>query len=193
MRMCVVFKLVTAGKISIAMDTIKELFKIDKEHTKDERKMRADELTKGRMILEQLSDHLKEMKKGSRLQPVTSEQSKGQFENLEQLYQAIDRLQLIQLEPSECEVVIPDPPVIVKKKTTLMILLKSKNDNPVADASKELNVFIENTRVDKAIQVGAIKEVGGGRYEASFTASRCGYYMISIIVDGHHIQGSPYK
>ena len=57
----------------------------------------------------------------------------------------------------------------------------------------ELNVFIENIRGKDAIQVGPIKEVGGGRYEASFTASRCGYYMISIIVNGHHIPGSPYR
>ena len=41
--------------------------------------------------------------------------------------------------------------------------------------------------------VKPVKEVGGGRYEVPFTASRCGYYMISIIVDGHHIPGSPYK
>ena len=74
-----------------------------------------------------------------------------------------------------------------------MIMLKNKNDNPVTNSSKELNVFVENSSDDKALQVRPIKEVGGGRYEATFTASRCGYYMISIIVDGHHIPGSPYK
>ena len=45
----------------------------------------------------------------------------------------------------------------------------------------------------ESVFVNPIKEVGSGRYEASFTASRCGYYMISIIVDGHHIPGSPYR
>ena len=59
--------------------------------------------------------------------------------------------------------------------------------------SEKLSTFIEDIRDGEAIQVIPIKEVGGGRYEASFTASRCGYYMISIIVDGHHIPGSPYK
>ena len=112
-------------------------------------------------------------------------------DNMEQLCQAVNKLGYIPLESSKCEVVIP--PVIVKKKTTLMIMLKNKNNNPVTDASKELNVFIENIRDGEVIQVKAIKEVGGGRYEASFTASRCGYYMISIIVDGRHIPGSPYK
>ena len=155
------------------------------------RKTRSEELTKRRMILEQRSDHLKEMKQRSRLEPVISEQAELEFDNIEQLCQAVNKLGYIPLELSKCEVVIP--PVIVKKKTTLMIMLKNKNNNPVTDASKELNVFIENIRDKEVIQVRAIKEVGGGRYEASFTASRCGYYMISIIVNGHHIPGSPYK
>ena len=154
-------------------------------------KMRSEEHAKRRMILEQRSDHLKEIKQRSRLEPVMSEQAEIQFDNIEQLSQAVNKLGYIPLEPSKCEVVIP--PVIVKKKTTLMIMLKNKNNNPVTDAIKELNVFIENTRDGKAIQVRAIKDVGGGRYEASFTASRCGYYMISIIVDKYHIPGSPYK
>ena len=157
----------------------------------DEGKMRAEELTKRKMILEQRSDHLKEMKNRSRLEPVMSEQAKPEFDNIEQLSQTIRLLGYIPLDPSKCEVVIP--PVIVKKKTILTIMLKNKNNNPVTDASKELKVFIENIRDGEVIQVRAIKEVGGGRYEASFTASRCGYYMISIIVDGHHIPGSPYK
>ena len=156
-----------------------------------EGKMRAEELTKRRMILEQRSDHLKEMKKKSRLHPVASEQAEPEFENIEQLCEAVNKFPFVLLDPSNCEVVIP--PVIVKKTTALMIMLKNKNNKPVTDASKELNVFIENIRGGKAIQVGPIKEVGGGRYEASFTASRCGYYMISIIVDGHHIPGSPYR
>ena len=154
-------------------------------------KMRSEEHAKRRMILDQRSDHLKEMKQRSRLEPVISELVEIQFDNIEQLCQAVNKLEYITLEPSKCEVVIP--PVIVKKKTTLMIMLKNKNNNPVTDASKELNVFLENIRDGEAIQVRAIKEVDGGRYEASFTASRCGYYMISIIVDGHHIPGSPYK
>ena len=74
-----------------------------------------------------------------------------------------------------------------------MIMLKNKNSDPVTNGSEELNVFIENTQDGKTIQVRAIDAVGGGRYEASFTTSRCGCYMISIIVDGYHIPGSPYK
>ena len=155
----------------------------------NEEKMRAEELTKRRMILEQRSDHLKEIKKRSRLEPVMSEQVEPEFENIEPLCRAVKKLLFLPVEPSKCEVVIP--PVIVKKKTTLMIMLKNNNNNPVT--SEELIVFIRNIQDGKAIQVRAIEEVGDGRYEASFTATRCGYYMISIIVDGHHIPGSPYK
>ena len=157
----------------------------------DEGKIRAEELTKRRMILEQRSDHLKEMKNRSRLEPVMSEQAKPEFDNIEQLSQTIRLLGYIPLDPSKCKVIIP--PVIVKKKTTLMIMLKNKNNNPVTRSCAEINVIVKKTKGDEVIQVRAIKEVGGGRYEASLTASRCGYYMISIIVDGHHIPGSPYK
>ena len=159
----------------------------------DEGKMRAEELTKRRMILEQRSDHLKEMKNRSRLEPVMSEQAKPEFDNIEQLSQTIRLLGYIPLDPNKCEVIIP--PVIVKKKTTLMIMLKDKNNNPATRSCEEINVVVKETKGGEAIQVRAIKEVGGGRYEASFTiaTSRCGYYMISIIVDGHHIPGSPYK
>ena len=158
-----------------------------------EGKMRAEELTKRRIILEQRSDHLKEMKKRSRLEPVMSEQVEPEFKNIDQLCKAINKWPFFPLDPSKCEVVIP--PVIVKKKTTLMIMLNNKKNNPhhSTDVSKELNVFIENIRDGKVIQVRSIKEVGSGGYKASFTASRCGYCMISIIVDGHHIPGSPYK
>ena len=157
----------------------------------NEEKMRAEELTKRRMILEQQNDHLKEMKKRSRLEPVMSEQVEPQFKNMETLCRAVNKLPFLPVDPSKCEVVIP--PVIVKKTTTLMIMLKNKNNNPVTNCSEELNVFIENVRDGKAIQVRPIKEVGGGRYDTSFTINRCGHYMISIIVDGHHIPGSPYK
>ena len=104
------------------MDTTEELFRSDKENKINEEKMRAEELTKRRMILEQRSDHLKEMKKRSRLEPVMREQAEPEFENIEPLCQAVKKLPFVPVEPSKCEVVIP--PVIVKKKMTLMIRLR---------------------------------------------------------------------
>ena len=77
----------------------------------NEEKMRIEELIKRRMILEQQSDHLKEMKKRSRLEPVMSVQVQPQFENIETLCRAVNKLWLIPVDPSKCEVVIP--PVVV--------------------------------------------------------------------------------
>ena len=73
-----------------------------------------------------------------------------------------------------------------------MITLKDHyyNNDFMIDQKELLTVTV---LLDNIIENVFILEVGGGRYEASFTASRCGYYMISIIVDGHHIPGSPYK
>ena len=85
------------------------------------------------------------------------------------------------------------PTVTLKEEATLMITLRDGNNDLVTDESKTLTVTVLFAKTKEYIFVNPIKEVGGGRYEVSFTGSRCGYYMISIIVDGHHIPGSPYK
>ena len=161
------------------------------EKTK-ERKVKVEEFTKKRIILKQQTDNLKEIRKRTKLESVMSEQEKPVFENIEQLCQAVNGLGFAFLDPSKCQVEIPSV-IIVNQKATMTITLRNKNNNPVTNSSEVINVLIENARERKAIQVRAIKEVGSGRYEASFTANRCGYYMISIIVDRHHISGSPYK
>ena len=74
-----------------------------------------------------------------------------------------------------------------------MITLRNKHNDLVINESEKIMVTILFDKTMESVFVNPIKEVEGGRYEASFTASRCGYYMISIIVDGHHIPGSPYK
>ena len=158
----------------------------------NQRKAKAEEFTKKRIILKQQTDNLKEIRKRTKLEPVMSEQEKPVFENIEQLCQAVNGLGFAFLDPSKCQVEIPSV-IIVNQKATMTITLKNKNNNPVTNSSEVINVLIENAREHEVIQVRAINEVGSGRYEASFTASACGYYMISIIVDGHHISGSPYK
>ena len=85
------------------------------------------------------------------------------------------------------------PTVIINKEATLTITLTDSHNDPVFGISEKLTVTVIFDRTMESTFVKPIKEVGSGRYEASFTASRCGYYMISIIVDGHHIPGSPYK
>ena len=85
------------------------------------------------------------------------------------------------------------PTVTVNKEATLMITLRNKYNDLVIDETEKIMVTVLFGKTMESVFVNPIKEVGNGRYEASFTASRCGYYMISIIVDGHHIPGSPYK
>ena len=92
---------------------------------------------------------------------------------------------------SKCEVTIPT--VTVNKEATLMITLRNEHSNLIINESEKIMVTVLFGKKRVPVFVKPIKEVGSGRYEASFTASRCGYYMISIIVDGHHIPGSPYK
>ena len=78
-----------------------------------------------------------------------------------------------------------------------MITLRDGDDDFVISEKEKIlitvNVFFDKTTEYQYVCLKPIKEVGGGRYEASFTASRCGYYMISIIVDRQHIPGNPYK
>ena len=85
------------------------------------------------------------------------------------------------------------PTVTVNKEATLMITLRNKHNDLVIDGSERIMVTVSFDKTMESVFVNPIKEVDGGRYKASFTTSRCGYYMISINVDGHHILGSPYK
>ena len=168
---------------------LKNCLKLTKKTS--EEKMSAEELTKRRVILEKRRDNLKEMKQKTKLEPVMSEQGNIKFEYLENLCQAISKLGLIPMDPSKCETLFPM--MTAKKTTKFMIILKNRNNNPVSNGGKELDIFIKSIRDDKPVQVVSIKEVGNGRYEVSFTAARCGYYMISITVEGQHIRGSPYR
>ena len=74
-----------------------------------------------------------------------------------------------------------------------MITLRDIDNDFVINNSDKITVNVLFDKTMEHVFVKPIKEVSGGSYEASFTTNRCGYYMISIIVDGHHIQGSPYK
>ena len=94
-------------------------------------------------------------------------------------------------DSSNCEVIIPV--VTVNKEATLIITLRDSYNDFLIDESEKLTVTALFNKTMEHVSVKPIKEVGGGRYEASFTVGRCGHYTISIIVDGHHISGSPYE
>ena len=80
----------------------------------------------------------------------------------------------------------------VNKEATLKITLRDSDGDFAIGKSEEIITILFDKSMESAF-LKPIEEVGSGRYEASFTASRCGYYMMFIIVDGHHIPGSPYK
>ena len=85
------------------------------------------------------------------------------------------------------------PTVTVNKEATLTITLRNEHNDLVIDESEKIMVTVLFEKTKEFLFVNPIEEVGGRRYEASFTASRCGYYLISLIVDGHHLPNSPYK
>ena len=74
-----------------------------------------------------------------------------------------------------------------------MITLRDIDNDFVINNSDKITVNVLFDKTMERVFVKSVKEVSGGRYEASFTANRCGYYMISITVEGYHIPGSPYK
>ena len=74
-----------------------------------------------------------------------------------------------------------------------MITLRDIDNDFVINKSDKVTVNVLFDKTKEHVYVKPIKGVGDGRYEASFTPIRCGYYVISIIVDGDHIPGSPYR
>ena len=129
------------------------------------------------------------MKSRSKLEPTKKEQKEISFKGVEWLQQEVKRLGFIPLDPSKCEVVIPI--MMVNKETTLMITVRDINNDLVCGSSEELRVSVQFFKSGEAISVGPINEVGGGRYNATFTPVRYGDHMISVMVDGCHISYSP--
>ena len=84
------------------------------------------------------------------------------------------------------------PIVTVNKEATLVMTLRDNYNDYVINKSVKITVKVLLDKTMEHVFIKPIKEVGDGRYEVSFIATRCGYYMISIIVDGHHIPGSPH-
>ena len=74
-----------------------------------------------------------------------------------------------------------------------MITLRDIDNDFVINKSDKITVNVLFDKTKEHTFVKPIKEVSGGRYEAVFTPNKCGYYVISIIVDGQQIAGSPYK
>ena len=142
-----------------------------------------------RIVFEEWCDHLVKMR--SRVEPVRCAQRELKFDDVDDLCQAVSKIGFMPVDPSKCEVVIPS--VTVKELATIKITLKDKNSTPITDGGDEISVFVKNSRGDGAVQVKPTEEASGGIYEVPFTVNECGYYTISVTIDGRHILGSPYK
>ena len=91
---------------------------------------------------------------------------------------------------SKYEVTIP--PVTVNKEATVTVKLRDSNHDVGIGRSEKLSMSVSFDETHEPVMIKPIKDVGDGKYEASFIASRCGHYMISMVIE-HHIQGSLYK
>ena len=155
--------------------------------------MTTTELVRRRKILERRQDHLMLMKKRSRLEPVMKEQREVEYEEVERLCEEVTKLGgFLPLDPSKCEMTFPTAMTIMTKETSLMVILRDVNGDIVDDKNSEVNVSV-TTKTGEAIVVGPVKDVSGGNYTVSFTPRTPGDHMISIVIDGQHIPGSPHK
>ena len=85
------------------------------------------------------------------------------------------------------------PTITINKEATLIITLRDIDNDFVINNSDKITVNVLCDKTMEYVFVKPVEEVSGGIYIASFTANKCGYYMISIIVDEYHIPGSPFK
>ena len=154
--------------------------------------MTTTELVRRRKILEQRQDHLMLMKRRSRLEPVVKEQRKVEYKEMEHLCEEVTELGGYPLDPNKCEVTFPTAITVMNKETLLMITLRDVNGDIVDDSSSEVEIYV-TTKIGEAIVVGPVKDVGGGNYTVSFTPKTLGDHMITVVVDGQHIEGSPHK
>jgi len=92
---------------------------------------------------------------------------------------------------AKCEAMVST--AIVNQATTINVTLCDSDSNPVPDTSGELHVIVEAAKNNVTTTVKPITEVEYGKYVTSFIASGHGDHIISILVSGKHIPGSPYK
>ncbi|XP_065894923.1 E3 ubiquitin-protein ligase TRIM71-like [Dysidea avara] len=156
-----------------------------------ENKVTTTELVKRRKILERRQDHLMIMKKRSRLEPAINEQREVEYGEVDRLCEEVTKLGGFPLDPSKCEVTFPTA-MAMNKETSLIVTLRDVNGDIVDDKSSEVEVSV-TTKTGEAIVVGPVKDISGGNYTVPFTPRTLGDHMISIVVDGQHIPGSPHK
>ena len=155
---------------------LKSIMEIMKK-TKDKETVKVVDLINRRKLLEQRRDHLRVMGKGTMFDPVKKE-VEIMFEGVEQLLQEVNSLRPVPMDLSKCEAAVP--PLIVNEQATLILRINDLEDNLIFQPIKNY-IAVE------------VKECDRGIHKVLFTPSKCSNHMMSILANGHHIPGSPYK
>jgi len=82
--------------------------------------------------------------------------------------------------------------VIINKENTLLLTLKDINGDVVVGKTGAIQVLVMNKDFE-TIAVKPVLDIGGGKYTVSFTPGTLGDHVISVLVNGQHIPGSPHK
>jgi len=91
------------------------------------------------------------------------------------------------VDPSKCSVTISK--LAVNKEAAVT---KNTYNGIVTDAASKINITLTNN-FGRVSEVGVVKVVNDGKYEAMFIPKKHGNYKLSVLVDEEHIPGSPYK
>ena len=92
---------------------------------------------------------------------------------------------------SKCKVLFPAV-VVINKQHSLVLTLKDINGNNAVGRASTIQVLVMNKNFEP-VAVKPVLDIGGGNYTVSFTPRTLGDHMISVVVDGKHIPGSPHK
>ena len=82
--------------------------------------------------------------------------------------------------------------VVINKEQSLVLTLKDIDSDNAIGRANAIQVLVMNKNFEPAA-VKPVQDIGGGNYTVSFTPRTLEDHMISVVVDGQHIEGSPHK
>ena len=82
--------------------------------------------------------------------------------------------------------------VVINKEHSLVLTIRDINDDNAVGRASTIQVLVMNKNFEP-VAVKPVQDIGGGNYTVSFTPRTPGNHMVSVIVDGQHIPGSPHK
>ena len=95
------------------------------------------------------------------------------------------------MSSSKCKALFPAV-VVINKEHSLVLTIRDINDDNAVGRASTIQVLVMNKNFEP-VAVKPVLDIGGGNYTVSFTPRTLGDHMISVVVDGQHIPGSPHK